>query len=127
MTDITTRGKYQDDIQELRDLETYDFENIFKMCYDVKNQAYFYNILKTVNIPDNINNSLYTTMTIPAETSLTSLSYMVYGTIKLWWLICLVNNIHNPVKLFPGGTVIKVITPNNVPYIINTIKQNLVN
>ncbi len=127
MTDITTRGKYQDDIRGLRDLETYDFENIFKMCYDTKNQAYFYNILKTVNIPDNINNSLYTTMTIPAETSLTSLSHMVYGTIKLWWLICLVNNIHNPVKLFPGGTIIKVITPNNVPYIINTIKQNLVN
>jgi hypothetical protein len=126
MTDITTRGQYQNNIKDLKNLETYDFENIFKMCFDTNKQAYFYNILKTVNIPNSINRELYRSVAIPAQTPLTALSFSVYGTMKLWWLICAVNNINNPVEYIPGGTTLKVIQPRHVPYIVDLIKQNLV-
>lgn len=124
--DITTRGKYQNSIGTLPDLESYDFENIFKMCYDPDRQAYFYNIIKTVNIPNNINQDLYDIEIVPPSTSMTALSHRVYGTIKLWWLICTVNNISNPVKFLPSGTPIKVVRPQYVHTIVNLIKQNLV-
>ena len=126
MTDITTRGEFQDNIAELNNLESYDFENIFKLCYDQKTSAYFYNILRTINIPVNIQRDLYGTIVMPAEMPLTTLSYKTYGTIKLWWLICTVNSITNPVDYIPGGTILKIITPRHVPYVINLIKQNLV-
>lgn len=126
MTDITTRGAYRNNIPELSNLDSYDFESIFKMCFDVNKQAYFYNIIKTVNIPNSIDNDLYTTIDMPAKMPLPVLSHRIYGTVKLWWLICTVNNIHDPVKLIPAGVVLKTIRPRHVPFIIDQIKQNLV-
>lgn len=126
MTDITTRGEFQNNIDSLTDLQSYDFEQIFKMCYDSDKQAYFYNLLKTVNIPNKIDSTLYMTIPVPTRTSMTKLSHSIYGTMKLWWLICTVNNIDNPVKFIPGGTLIKVIRPKHVSYIIKLIKQSLV-
>ena len=126
MTDITTRGAYRNNIPDLTNLDSYDFESIFKMCFDASRQAYFYNIIKTVNIPSTIDDNLYTTIETPAKTPLTVLSHRVYGTVKLWWLICTVNSIHDPVKLLPAGLVLKVIKPRHVPYLIDQIKQNLV-
>ena len=126
MTDITTRGKYRNTIPGLSDLESYDFENIFKMCFDTDKQAFFYNIIKTVNIPNNISQDLFEVQVVPPSTSMTALSYRVYGTVKLWWLICTVNNIDNPVEFLPSGVPIKVIKPRHVHFIVNLIKQNLV-
>ena len=126
MTDITTRGLYQNKIDQLPDLESYDFENIFKMCVDPDRSAYFYNIIKTINIPNDIDRSLFTTHVVGAQEPLTALSHRVYGTIKLWWLICVVNNIQNPVGFLPAGSAVKVIKPRNVPYVVDLIKQNLV-
>jgi hypothetical protein len=126
MTDITTRGDYQNNISELPNLDEYDFENIFKMCYDPDTQAYFYNILKTVNIPVRIEKELFTTYRIPAMQPLTALSHSLYGTMKLWWLICITNQISNPVNYLEPGRVIKVIVPRHVPYICGLIKRSLV-
>jgi len=126
MTDITTRGKYQNKIGSLPNLDEYDFENIFKVCFDPSKQAYFYNILKTVNIPNRIEKELFTTHIVVPNTPLTALSHSFYGTIKLWWLICTVNQISNPVKFLEPGSLIKIINPRHVPYIVGLIKRSLV-
>ena len=126
MTDITTRGEYQQKIRELPDLESYDFENIFKLCFDPDKSAYFYNIIKTVNVPNTIDRSLFITHTVHAQQSMTALSYSIYGTPKLWWLICVVNNISNPVQFLPAGASVKAIKPRHISYVVDLIKQNLV-
>ena len=126
MTDITTRGQFQNNISNLPDLEDLDFESIFKVCVDSKKGIYHYNILKTVNIPNKIERELFTVVNINAQQPLTALSHSVYGTTKLWWLICAANQIINPVKFIPPGTGLKVIKPRYIAYIINLIKQNLV-
>ena len=126
MTDITTRGEYQNNIDQLVDLEGYDYENIFKLCVDTDKSAYFYNLLKAVNIPTKIEQDLFYTHQVSASQPLTALSHSIYGNMKLWWLICVVNQISNPVKFIPPGKVLKVIKPRHVPYIVDLIKQNLI-
>jgi len=126
MTDITTRGRYQNQLSDLPNLDAYDFENIFKICFDPDKAAYYYNLIKTVNIPNNIADELYMFHTIDTHQPLTALSHAMYGTIKLWWLICITNNIQNPVEFIPGGSAVKVIKPRYVPYVVDLIKQSLV-
>ena len=52
----------------------------------------------------------------------TALSFQEYGSIRLWWLICVTNGILNPVLLPEPGTIIKVIKPEYVRDIIEQIK-----
>ena len=126
MPNIITRGEFQNNINSLPDLEDEDFENIFKLCVDNNKGVYFYNILKTVNIPTNIEKSMISVHKVNANTPLTALSNTHYGTIKLWWLICAVNNIRHRVKFIKPGRAIKIIKPQYVRYVISLIKQSLV-
>lgn len=36
------------------------------------------------------------------------ISYKNYGTIRYWWIVCLVNNIHNPFSDITVGAIIKI-------------------
>ena len=114
---------YQNNIQTLPSLEDFNFENIFKVYKD--GDFYFYNLLKTVNFPKNLDTSYYENYKVKGNMPLTALSYKFYGTIKLWWLIILVNQINNPVRFIKPGKTLKIIKPAFVGDILQSIKQNL--
>ena len=82
---------------ELVRLSDYEYENIFKM-YKTGDGFFGYNILKTVILPEDIQPQLYDVVLVDRQMSWTNLSFLEYGTIKLWWLICITNKIHNPVQ-----------------------------
>lgn len=116
-------GKYHNDIEELPSLELYNFENIFKLYKD--GEHYFYNILKTINFPEKLDNSYYEKYRVKSSMPLTALSFKFYNTTKLWWLIVLCNNINNPVQFITPGTTLKIIIPQFVPMIMDAIKDKL--
>lgn len=103
------------------------YENIFN-TYTVENdngnKYAFYNILNKVTIPDDIDSSVFEYYTIPAYMPLTTVSYRIYQTMFLWWLIMVVNKIQNPVKLLAPGTVIRVIRKEYIDSVISSIKTN---
>ena len=55
----------------------------------------------------------------------TELSQDIYGTQDLWWLICLVNRIYNPINNPELGEVYKIIKPDLVSTLLNSIKNQL--
>lgn len=116
-------SKYHTEIPNLPDIGEYRFENIFKVYTD--NSFYFYNILKTINIPDDLQDDIFYKYKIPNPMSWHVLSNTLYGTTDLWWLIVLVNNISDPVSLPRGGTIIKVIKPGFVTRILKLISDQL--
>ena len=113
-------------IDIIHDAERY--ENIFNM-YELTNEnndTYaFYNITNKVKIPDNLDASVYDYYKIESEIPLTTLSYKLYKTQHLWWLILLVNNLKNPIKLISGGSTLKVIKPEYLDIIFDSIKQKI--
>jgi len=115
-------GKYQNDIDDLESLSKYRYENIFKIYQD-PNTYYYYNILKNINIPDNIDPSYYTLENVNFNVPLTIISYKYYQTIELWWLILIVNKITNP--FISGTRQIKIIKSEYINEIINTIQNQL--
>jgi len=64
-------------------------------------------------------------ITLPQGLPLTTLSYNAYGTIDLWWLILIINNITNPIKDLPIGKKIKLIKPQYIEQVLQTIESQL--
>lgn len=104
------------------------YENIFN-AYELTNEnndSYvFYNILSKVSIPSDLDDSVFQYFIVQSEMPLTSLSNDIYKSQHLWWLIMAVNNIKNPVRLIAGGSKIKIIKPEYLDNVLNSIKQKI--
>jgi len=121
------QGKTQNNIAELPSLDSVRYENIFKLYTTqkgTKDTYYFYNILNRVVIPDVVDEDLFTTITLDRKLPWTTLSYKLYGTIYLWWLIYLLNKPKNIFYAEPA-TEYKYFLPANIDAIINNISQQI--
>ena len=85
----------------------------------------FYNIIKNIYVPSDISNDAFFTTTYQGNIPFTTLSYQIYGTTYLWWLICIVNNIKNPFDPANSGKTLKIIKPNYINLVLTTISQQL--
>lgn len=117
-------GKQQNDIPDLFPLDSTRYENIFKLYKD-PNSIYFYNILNNIIVPDNIDQQFYYIIKLNRKIPWTTISYEQYQNIDLWWLICLINNIKNPIKFAEPGKELKIIRQEFVPLILNNIKNTI--
>ena len=115
-------GKYQNSIDNLNNINLYRYENIFKVYQD-ENTYYFYNILKNINFPNDLDINLYYTRYINFDLPLKIISYNIYGTTELWWLILVVNHILNP--FIKGIKTVKIIKKEYLNDILNNIKEQL--
>ena len=108
-------------IPELLDVADHNYENIFNV-YKQDNH-YAFNIIKNIHIPVELDEDVYYFYRVPGKLSWTALSNKVYGTIKLWWLICAANKIINPVLLPEPGMIIRIIRSEYIPGIISSMQQ----
>tara|TARA_Y100000310_G_scaffold4784_1_gene5687 strand:- start:176 stop:550 length:375 start_codon:yes stop_codon:yes gene_type:complete len=118
---ITDLQQYQNQIKELPPLEDVRYENIFKIAKSDK--FFFYNIIKKISIPDDIQSDIFYEIRINSRKPWTTLSDEIYGTQELWWLICLVNKIYNPINNPETGKIYKIIKPDFVNPILVEIKK----
>ncbi len=116
---IIDLNKKHNDIDELSNLSDNRYENIFNM--GTNNNYFFYNIIKTIKFPEELDSSIFDYKIINQKLPYTAVSYNVYGTQNLWWLILLSNNITNPVDVITPGTRLKIIKSKFVKDIVNTI------
>ena len=117
-------GPYkQNNLTELVELDTFRYENLFNV-YQNENEQYFYNLLAKVNFPQEISDEYYTTFTVGNDSiPYTLISYKVYNTISLWWLICAVNHITNPIDFPAPNTQLKILKTQYVRNVLQSIKQ----
>jgi hypothetical protein len=118
-------GQYQNFIEELPSLQPYRYENIFKLYQTEEGKFYFYNILKTIQSPKDLNNTIFDVAILPPSVPLTTLSYNLYGTTYLWWLICLINDIKTPFDPSLSGKSLKIIKREYIKPILDNIQQQL--
>ncbi len=118
-------GNYQNNIVELENLDLTRYENIFKIFNTGDKNFYYYNIIKKFVIPDNLDERLFYNVTLPNGTPLTTFSYNLYGTIDLWWLILIINNITNPIKDLPVGKKLRLLKPQFIEQILDSIQLQL--
>ena len=102
------------------------YENIFNVYeHDGEVPYTYYDILTKVSIPSDIDPDYLNKFTIPSEMPWTTISYNIYGTQHLWWLLCLLNNIKNPVKLLEAGSEIIALKEIYLSDIYSTLKTKI--
>jgi hypothetical protein len=117
-------GQYQNSIPKLPNLSPYRYERIFKM-YQTGQSQYFYNILQAIYFPDDIDNTKVAFYPVQVNSPWTTISYNIYGSIELWWLIMLVNKSYNPIQNPLAGTVVKYIRPEYLNEILQELNNSL--
>ena len=120
---ITDLQHTRNNIGELTPIDDTRYENIFKMARSDK--YYFYNIIKKVSLPNDLNPEIFYEVTITANMPWTTFSHQVYGNQNLWWLICLANNIQNPINNPTPGKEYTVIKPTFVSRILSEINKQI--
>jgi hypothetical protein len=118
-------GQYQNDIDNVPRLTQYNFENMFKVFTDEDTSSYYYNLSNSLFFPADLSLDTYFNYQIPGRgMSWTYLSYIHYGTIRLWWLLCALNGVDNPMEFPTPGTFVKVLRPNVLRDVLQQIQQS---
>ena len=119
-------GTYQNNIPGMQSLGESRYENIFKM-YKTEDNQYYYNISKAISLGSyEIDDTKIELIQVKKRAPWTTISFNVYKSIELWWLICIVNKIKNPVLIPAQGTYIKVVKAVYVKEILDDIKKALI-
>ena len=71
-----------------------------------------------------MSSELFKTYEVKDGDSWTGISYKIYNTIDLWWLICKFNDVKNPFEELTVGMILKVPVEELVDIILETIKNN---
>ena len=104
------------------------YENIFNM-YSLSGTNgdiyYFYNILNKLTIPSDLDDSVFEYIRLESNMPLTDVSFKVYQSQYLWWLILIVNKIRNPVKTIQSGSILKIIKPEYLNSVFESIKNKI--
>lgn len=123
-------GEYQNNITSLSSLDIASYERIFKVfeAKDKDKNFYFYNILKKIEVPSNIDDEYLAFYDVRSNLPMTILSYKIYGDMKLWWLIYLLNRqeLGNNIFVVPGGTQIQYIKPEIIPTVLQQITDIII-
>lgn len=114
----------QNDIKDpdVPSLGSHDMENIFNV-YKTDSGKYFYNLLKTIKFPDNIDRSFIGSIFPRAGELLPQLSFRLYGAVNLWWVIAILNNIQNPLEELPADKPIFYLNKDAVRIVLSGIKE----
>ena len=122
-------GEYQNDIPSLSSLDLESYERIFKVFKETleNKEFYYYNILKKIEFPV-LDSDVVEYHVVNTKTPLTTVSYDIYGDIKSWWIIYLLNKeaFDGPPFWVEGGTQLKYIRDELRTLIYNDITQNTV-
>jgi hypothetical protein len=97
-----------------------NYENIFNVHQD-KDDMYYYDLLKKVNFPENLNENTFKVYSVTRGDSWALIAWKHYRNVKLWWTICAVNQITNPTQLPETGSQIKIINATVIRSILNQL------
>jgi hypothetical protein len=118
-------GEYQNNREDLAPLSEYKYENLFRVHsidgYDV------YNIINSLSFDKELDRTYYYEWTVDKSLPWTIISYIHYDTIDLWWLICILNEIQNPIRFPETGTRLKIFKPSYVRRVIDQITSKIEN
>jgi hypothetical protein len=118
---LSTLGPLQKDFTFIKEINEFNFENFLRI-YRNTDSNYFYNLLSnTIYIDEKLDPKTFYEIRVYKSQPWTTLSYNEYRTMNLWWLIMEVNGIHNPLDYPVPGTLLKILYPQYVKVVMDSI------
>jgi hypothetical protein len=124
---VSEIGVYINEIPSYIEIETISYENFFKI-HIYNDEFTFFNILKKINIltnSDDIDPTFFKSYNVDVDIPWVVMSYKIYGTVNLWWLLCLINGVQDATKNPELGTTIRALKTQYINTIVNQINIQL--
>ena len=124
---VSEIGVYINEIPSYIEIETISYENFFKI-HVYNDEFTFFNILKKINIltnSDDIDPTFFKSYNVDVDIPWVVMSYKIYGTVNLWWLLCLINGVQDATKNPELGTTIRALKTQYINTIVNQINIQL--
>jgi len=102
----------------------YRYENFFNIYKD-KDENYFYNLLRGINIFPATDSSLEETYYTVYNDTWYLISNKYYSTMELWWLVCEYNQIKDSTKKPEVGTTLKLLKPEYVWAVLSQLNNQV--
>lgn len=98
---------------------------LFNILQDVDRVTKFMNIFKSYNINDSAQTDIlfYDSYEVENDAWWDNISWDVYGTPYLWWLIALMNDIVNPFEELEVGDNVKVLRSEHLHTVLKDIEE----
>lgn len=103
-------------------LSSQAYENIFNVYTD-DDGFYFYNLLRTVNVPTDLDSSKYYVYEVVHNDTWPYIAWKNYRNVKLWWIITSTNQIIDPTVQPAPGVRLNILRPEVVRNLLNYIKS----
>lgn len=114
-------------ISDLPQIQAMRYENIFNVYKQTKDgkDFYFYNINNKITLPVNIDEVYLQTFQLDRTIPWTTLSYIIYGNIYLWYILYTLNKSNNNKPEFnvKAGTTIVFIKPEFISSVVKSINE----
>ena len=103
----------------------FKLERNFNMYKHPDGKQFFYNILRTIDLPDEVVKTNYTLYFAKPTDAWTLISYKFYNRTDMWWLIALFNDVYDTFSPIESGMTLKIPKPDYVRMILDAIKEQL--
>ena len=118
-------GIQRNQVEELEGLSRNLYENIFNvgLVNNDDKSFYTYNLLNKVIFPETLDSNVIDEITLTSDKPWTMLSFQLYSTIELWWVVYLLNK---PDYIFKAkaNTPYKYIKPGFMSNVLQQITQS---
>jgi hypothetical protein len=111
------------DISELSN-SIYKYENYFNV-YETEDGLRFFNILRNLSVFPANNSEVEEEYLTKSQDTWYSISYDFYGTLNLWWMICLYNQIINPTVPISRDKTLKILKPEYVGLVLSELQKQI--
>lgn len=116
----------QANFTDLPQLSFFRYEN-FLNIYKNSDNTKFYNLIASINVLPAEDSSIEDEYDVKLNDTWIFISYKYYGTMFLWWLVCLYNKIQNPIKNPEAGTKIKLLKKEYVAVVLENLNKQINN
>jgi hypothetical protein len=106
-------------------LSNASFLNLFDILLDTDRSTKFMNIFKSYVVNDQATTDIifFDSYEVEDPAWWDDISWKIYGTPNLWWVIALMNNIVNPFEELEVGSNIKVLKPDFLYIVLKDIER----
>jgi hypothetical protein len=109
-------------------LEPVDMANLFHVYFDGKeleNNSLTYNINRTLRFQniDKTPPNYFEDYIVRRNDTWLLISYNTYGTTKLWWLLCKINNVTSPIDDPEVGSTVKLLNSQFIPDVLKELRS----
>ena len=123
MASLTKKFKITDVFDsDQTDIKFTDFENFFNIYQD-ENAYFFYNLNSTIYL--DVPSSRLKTYVCQHDLHWPIISYNIYGTVRLAWVLMKLNNISPDIafNIVPAGSSVKYLDRNDITTIIDKFSE----